>query len=303
MSMWMRRFTILCAVLSLRKRSQLYKTLVTVLRAGMPLSQLLGPQLPSLSLQPGESLTVALDRAGLLPEDELAVLAVGEEAGKLEACAKLLAEHTAHWHQLHRQVWAAARYPLLLLLLLPFLSNVPALVLGTTSVVAFVVWSLMPLALVAAGWGALTRLMRAGGRRRAFSVSSRLPLIGPVMTMLAQLQFLTLSAVMVRAGIGLRDSFRRLEKYTDNPALAQDLVAWDALLEGGAPLSESFSVLQSLDLASTQLLSTAARTGQLDTAMDTAAGYTRIKLDGHLKTVQRLLPVLLLLVMMMASAC
>ncbi len=275
------------AALSLDQRALLYRELVALLQAGIPLVPAFGlliqapdfedvrPRLASVrdALREGRSLAAALAGAGGgLHRHELAVIEAGERAGTLDTVLARLAGFLDLQAGVRDQIVTALIYPALIVLValgiaagllgvaLPRLGALflddPALplplltrvVMGTGRAALVAGLPLLAAAAIALGIAA-HRLRRDPARAAAWHGRLlRLPLAGPGWGLLAALRFARTLALLLNGGVPLVDGLRLAGEATGNLWIAARTAESADAVRHGSSLADAVRRLPPLDV-------------------------------------------------------
>ncbi len=191
-----------------------------------------------------------------------ALIAAGEESGKLTESFGHLVKHVTWEDALHTRIKKAARYPLVVLVvitgMLMFMMGfvVPGIVeflkangqelppitvalIVTSNFVVNYWWAILatPIVFAAAIYGLVTSSDKI---RYAFScLSLRLPVMGPLITKLAISRFAHFFAVMFQSGVPILQCLETAQRVVSNVCLEESMKVVRQQVQNGEPLSQA----------------------------------------------------------------
>ncbi len=266
------------AAFGLSQRTLVYRELVALLRAGMPLAGALDLliQAPEQSdirgrlaavrdaIKDGQSLAAALAGAGRsVTRHEAAVIEAGERTGALDAVLERVADTLEAQAGLRDRLVTALIYPALILTVavgmavgllgfaMPRLGallaeeahlELPGLTRFMMSAGRVAVGAGLPLlALAAAGAALGRRAVRRDPERYAawHGLLLRLPLVGPAFRQLAALRFARTVALLLHGGVPLVDALRLAGDATGNRWLAARMAVEADAVRHGSSLADA----------------------------------------------------------------
>jgi len=276
--------------------AQFYRELATCIGSGMTIIQALNT-LESTTGNP--ALRSAL--RGMLPNIErgqrfsenmrhfpavfsplaVAVVAAGEEAGRLEEMLGVLADYAEHNLELHRMLQRETFYPKILLLAL--LTIVPGglLIANTINPGMFGFGAVVPIAILA-GLGGLAVLGyfliksyrgSAQGRLAVDRAKLSIPVFGKLSQQIAMSRFCRALASLYSAGVGLPEAMTRAAEATDNAALEQIIKGAIPAVAAGGKLSDVLAQSRLVPSLVVSMLRTGEQTGNIDEVLHKVADY------------------------------
>lgn len=240
----------------LARRAEFYHQLGQLTAAGVPLPaalQQLEVRPPARSyrrpmhlliedLAAGSTFTESLRRTGpWLPEFDIALLAAGEQSGRLDACFRVLADYYTDRSRLARQVIADLAYPVILFHFAIFIFPFPNFFLSGKWLVYLsqTLGVLLPLYAVAASV-VYAAQSRHGERWRAAveSVLRPVPVLGAARHSLALARLAAALEALLSAGVTIIEAWGLAAAASGSPALRRTVLGWRRLLEAGQTPAE-----------------------------------------------------------------
>jgi len=286
----------LVAVVRLRQRLVFCRSLLALVKAGVPVTTALadmarvrpgalGAALRRAGdrLQAGATLAEALDQLGALVDPaSRALLAGGAESGRLEQTLGRRVEQLEEAQRFAGRILLYSIYPLYLLGALVFvgpLLSLPAAVQGgacTASLGTIYVRNMVGMAgLVAAmvtGLFALPLLVAAlGAQANADRVLLRMPVFGRLYSDLYGMRLAGGLATALAAGVEVMRALRLAGEGMSSPSLAVRIGPANDRLAGGGSLTDALAEFGVLDAGALGEVVVAERTGNLDVALDRIA--------------------------------
>ena len=237
-----RRMALILTPQRLDQFSEFYHQLGAMLASGITLLQALelirnAPPAASFrsplnrvitELQSGATFSEALAaQRGWLPELDVALIAAGEQSGRLDACCQRLAAYYKDRARLARSVLADLAYPafLLLLVLLIFPPGALANLVWRGEVAAYVMSKLQVLLVVALAQGLLLALSRTGQAPRFRAVWEDLlhaiPVFGRARRSMALARLSLALEALLNAGVNALEAWPLAAATSGSPALEQ----------------------------------------------------------------------------------
>lgn len=249
-----------------------YEQLAGLLDAGIPISRAVvllrdrmggaaGAALGRCARRMSEGETLSAAMAGdpvAWAGFESAVVAAGEEAGRLVPLVRELARYWRMMDETRRRVIAGLIYPLLILHVAILAGNVPVAVAGGAGAYAKVV-AIWLLVVYAAAWFA----WEAAGSGPGMGLLRRLPIVGGAMSALGRLRFALCLRLQVEAGIPILTALPRAAQASGGAALgARARRAADRLGEG-EPIAGVMAELFAGDAALPAMIATGVESGRI----------------------------------------
>jgi len=240
----------------LRRRSIFYGQLSTLLRAAIPLSQILGRMAASppdpASGRVAQRLLDQIDHQatwaeafqsvrGWAPPFDLALIDAGERSGRLDEAFDTLARHHRRRAENLRRVVQSAAYPLFVLHVAAFVIPLPALVAGGTFA-GYLLKSVGVLvstySLVGAVVWALSGQRNEGWRSLVERLVLRVPLLGAARSALALGRLAGSLESLITAGVLVTEAWPLAARASGSPLLTRVVARWPPLLDGGQTPAE-----------------------------------------------------------------
>lgn len=308
----------------LRDLATLFRTLATLLEAGLPLEralvaarEMVSDRLRSLLergvglLGEGAPLALALaDNSRTVPPALLTLLAAGERAGRLTEALSQLAEALEHEVELRARLMQALAYPAVLAatgtaslgvisgIVVPRFATMlqdtgqalPPLTAALVNASAWVArwWPVLPLVSAAAAWLVASWIKSPDGRRTLHRVLLDAPGIGVVRCEIAASRALRALHAALSAGMSLVPALALARDASADQAVRERLErAADRVLEGGA-LARSMTAERALPSIAIQLIALGESSGQLGVMAGRAASLLQQSAERRMETVVRL---------------
>lgn len=317
-----------------RERALLLRQLAALLRAGLPLEEVLAmladqagrskTRRPLAAIRArvveGMSLSDAMaEHPGLFPPLYFRSVAAGEQAGQLEQVIDRLAEHAEKRQALSRNLSVALVYPLLLAAisllviwgLLGFV--VPRVVSVFEQASQTLPWMTQSL-IVLSGWIAnygwivllvligltalaIWLLRQPGPRSRIDAWLLRLPLVGRLVRTHSAALFARTFAMLVSSAVPAVEALQTAAQVVNNRRVRQDLNAAAARVREGASISAALQSIVWLPPLTRRLIQGGERAGDLAPMLDHAAELQEADLADSGQVLMAVLqPALILLV-------
>ncbi|MBM3833786.1 MAG: hypothetical protein FJ403_11055 [Verrucomicrobia bacterium] len=267
----------------LSQRGEFYHQIGALLSAGVPLPkalEMLQKNPPARSfrqpitqissdIEQGATFTEAMRRTGhWLPSFDAALLEAGEQSGRLDACAKLLAAYYNDRAQMVRRTLSQLAYPLFLLHFAVFIGPFPQLVLSgdlisylRQTLILLAPIYLVTFALIFACQG------RHGETWRSLveQVGQFIPILGSARRNLALARLSAALEALLNAGVSTIHAWELAAAASGSPGLRRTVVAWRPRVEqDGQPPSEVVSESREFPELFANLYHTGEISGTLD---------------------------------------
>jgi type II secretory pathway component PulF len=242
----------------LARQAEFYHQLAAMMAAGMPLSQSLeqilnAPPSPSFrqpinrildGLKQGLTFAESVQQLGhWLPPFDLALIAAGEQSGRLDASCRLLADHYQDRAQLARQILSQLAYPAFLFHAAVFLAGFPAFFLSENHMAALpsflrdVGSVLGPIYLVTFLLLFACQSRRANIWRSIIErITHPIPILGKARLSLALARLTAGLEALINAGVPMISAWPLAATASGSPALRRAISPWQPhLLAGESP--------------------------------------------------------------------
>jgi len=225
-----------------------------------------------------------------------ALVAAGEESGKLTESFQHLARHVRWEDAIRQKITKASRYPAVVLVLitgmLMFMMGfvVPGIVeflestgnelppvtvalIATSNFVVNYWWVLLltPVAIIATIWG----VMQSSETMR-YAVSClmlRLPVVGPLITKLAISRFAHFFAVMFQSGVPILQCLETAQRVVTNRCLEESMKSVRQQVQNGEPLSQAMRNSGQFPSLVCRMVKIGEDSGNLGGVMDNVTGF------------------------------
>ena len=252
-----------------------FEDLASALDAGLPLQSLGG--------KPGQDERAVHEllraRGVQLSSTEDAVLLASWRAGRIGDGLRARAAERQRRVEFRRTIWRGLAYPIVLFTMILVAGFVSGPIVGHYWIPLGVLAALAVLGLFAF---AARRGLRAGDERW-----TRLPLLGPIVTDLAELPYLETLHAMYGAGVPLLQAHKNAVAAIPVTSIQKRLRVADSVLQGGRSLTESLAQALALQPETRSLLATGEQAGQLEDALRRALARRRDVVSRSIAAVAR----------------
>ena len=292
-----------------RDRAQVFGELAAMVAAGVSIGEavtVVAQGIPSTPMQralmhvgrevsSGESFTASLK---LHPDTfsplTIAMLEVGEQAGRLEEALRTVADYFERDFELRSLLKRELTYPIILLIAILFIPLIArmivvwisetlpaALIAGAEQFVMYALVIGVPALLIRS----LARSMRRSreGRIRIDRIKLSIPLVGTVLRKLAVARFCRALASLYSAGVMMGTALRLAGQASGNAVVESDLGGRARLVDEGRSLSEALVGSSLLPGTVLRMLKTGETTGEVDAMAHRVAGHLEQEAQTALK--------------------
>lgn len=282
-----------------RLRSETYRKLGAMLRAGVSIGEAtssvaeeMGPsRLREALLDAGDEASRGRSLAETMGERErvfspltVAMVAVGEQAGRLEESLRTLAEYFERDCELRHLLTREATYPLLLfagILFIPVIGEAILVWLTDTlaaALVTLITGLLLTVLYVAVPVGAALLVVRAmsgsrEGRANIERIKLSIPVIGAVLRKLAVARFCRALASLYASGVMMGTSLELAADAAGGEIIRGEAREAARAVEDGSSLSEALAESEMLPPTALAMLRTGERTGTVDEMAENVADH------------------------------
>lgn len=294
-----------------REVSLFFRQLAATTRAGIPLAQGLrmaseGCQSPVLEaavedvgrrVQRGSPLGSALAaHPEIFQPVEMALVAVGEENGRLDINLQRLAERSEKSHHDRQRLVFALLYPAGLFLAALFLPKLYVWVRDSFTAYLLSVFStalpfLAILGLLAAGF----RFFRRASPESFDRILLELPVLGPNLEKLALARFSESLSMLYAGGVELRKSLRLSVRALGNRYLESRCRPLDDILERKGTISQGLRAAGVFPAEFVNTVTVGETTGDLDRALESLARLYQEEAERAIQALLKLLPIVVYL--------
>ncbi len=291
-----------------RERALLLRQVSTLLKAGLPLEEVLSvlveqtdqPQIRRqlgairARVMEGQSLSAGMaEHPRLFPELYTAAIAAGERAGRLEAVIERLATHAENREEMRRTFGMALIYPILLVavaiaVVWGLIAFVVPRVIGVFEQAAedlpLITRSLLGLSDFVASWGWLAFLLmivlggvlalalrQPGPRRTRDEIVLALPVAGRLVRARETATFTRTLAILVNSAVPLVEALKVAAGVVGNEVVRADIGRAAAQVREGVSLSQSLAGRGWLPPMARRLISGGEKSGELAAMLEHAA--------------------------------
>ena len=164
----------------------------------------------------GTTLSQALARVGFLGPADAAMTACAEVTGRTDVAFERLGRYYEARHLRHHKLKSRLLYPAFLFVLTLFISPLPKLVSGDITPGQYILHTLLMLALVGAVAYLVIRigawLRHSGWPRGLFTISSLIPIVGPITVLEHRVSFYRQIELMLGAGVPAMEAAAAFDK-------------------------------------------------------------------------------------------
>ncbi len=274
-------------------------------------------------LERGRSLSNALHRhKAVFSSLFVAVVHVGENTGRLDEAFRLLALYLEREQETRKQIKAATRYPMFVLIaivvalvvmniwVIPTFAGmfaklgadlpVTTRILITMSDIFVHHWPWMLLA-IAAGWALLHRYLRTdAGQLRWDKYKLRIYAVGSILQRSLLSRFARSFAMMARAGVPVTHALSLVAEAVDNKHMARQILDMRRNIEKGESLSRVCASSKMFTPLVLQMINVGEETGRVDELLTDVAEFYEREVEFDLKSLTaKIEPVLIAIVAIM----
>ncbi|MHB9023354.1 MAG: type II secretion system F family protein [Armatimonadota bacterium] len=295
---------------TLAQRAQFYRQMQSLLRAGIPIGLALGyleqniafnlrPLVRDLTqhVQGGGLLSDALSRyPNIFPDWEVSLVVAAEKGGTMPEAMRDVADTLEMEMQLRHEVNSKTIH-------LKFTAGMVVLVLlilggaqfsiisgGLPGVLARLQAAALQFGIVlAAGFGLVmawrTTMRTRQGASIGYSLSSWLPLLGPIIKNMMRIRFIRVLSALWHAGVGPVQALEAAARASGNRHVMHQVDEVLSAIGQGVSLSEALGPTRILPPEILYLLQSGEASGSVPEALNNAAEYIRMELESQVKTL------------------
>lgn len=271
-------------------------------------------------LERGRTLSTAMNQhTQIFNHLFVSIIHVGENTGRLDEAFLQLADYLEREQETRKQIKAATRYPVFVLIALAiafvvlnifvipkfatmfdkFGAELPAMTRALLAISDFMVhrsyWLVLLIALL---WLGVHRYLNtAEGRLRWDKLKLHMPVIGDIVRRSLLARFSRSFSMMLRAGVPLTSALNLVADAVDNTFMASKIVQMRQRIEKGENLtrvSQSSGLFTAMIM---QMINVGEETGRVDELLAEVAGFYEREVDYDLKRLTaRIEPVLIVVV-------
>lgn len=239
------------------------------------------------------------------------VVSAGESGGRLDALLRDLAEHYEEMYKMKRAAVGALIYPGLQLVAAWFMGTFAlGIIRRVTNVfnsshaqfslsdyfAEYIHFQAIVLILVALAAGVFIVLARAGLMEGPVTVlKNRLWPLNRVTRKFAMARFFRGMALLLQAGLDIKQCVMRSAAMTMNKTIENDLLTALPVIARGGDLVEAFSRCRYLDRVGREMLAIGEQSGDLEDTLQKAAEYSMSEAQSEVKIASKILQVLITL--------
>lgn len=273
-----------------------------------------------LSLESGQSLSLSMrHHSQLFPTLMIAIVEVGENTGHLDQAFRQLAIHFERENTTRRQIAAAIRYPLMVVIVtiiavvvinifvIPAFARffaqfkaqlpLPTRILIAISNFFVHYWYVLIMGVGSGIFLIFSFLKTPLGHRRWDRWKLSIPIAGDIVKRALLARFARSFALSIRSGVPLLESINIIAKTTDNVYVSEQIITMRTYIEHGESLTVSAGKTQMFTPLILQMLSIGEETGELDRLLDEAADYYEQEVDYEVERLgDAIEPILILII-------
>ena len=281
--------------------AELVRNIHTEVCAGTPLSHAMGA------------------RPRIFPPVVISLVKASEASGTMALMLDRVGDYLNREIRTKRQVKGALTYPsfmlgtafavvaFMLIFILPRFASIyemKAATLPTPTKIMMAMGALLredwmwwgPAVLVVIGWFLIWRRTQAG-RRTLDWVRLRLPVLGPMVSLLYVARTTRTMATLLAGGVGLLDVIRICRGITNNSAFDELWIDMEARVRDGKPMSGAFSDSPHVPPDVASMIASGERSGRLPEVMETVAARSDETLESGIKHATSMIEPILIVVM------
>lgn len=227
---------------------------------------------------------------------QLHIIRAGELFGGLDRMLERLADYMESERRLRQKIRMATLYPKILILAAVFIPQVPALVLGSASIITIISGPIKIVLLLLGIW-ALHKILCQIPQYKFMidTIILSLPKFGKMSKMFALSKFYRAFASLYAAGVAPHDAIKYSAETTGNAYLSAQLEKAIPMVKEGRSISDALTYTGVLPVMAVDMLAVGVQTGNVDQMLDKAAEYTESEAEVAVHQVITILPVLLIL--------
>lgn len=292
-------------------RAELYLSLGRALNAGLPPDRALDGvknicdgrinrelRLAASGVRKGTGLVLALDRQGLVPDGDYAMLSCAEDAGNVDTVLLSLAERYEARHNRWRRIRGKLLYPVFILVFALFIGPLPALVAERISGADYVLRTFVVLVLLVVMIQMLQMLIRhlnaSGWPRIAVRLGRSLPLISKFVRLHERADVIGNLAFMLKAGLSMRDALDELWQAEPNGLRREHIGKANSEITAGSKVADALHEVELIgEREGYAIISTAEEAGKLDEGLLRYSVACQALLDDRYDLIARVAPLLI----------
>ncbi|MHB0998014.1 MAG: type II secretion system F family protein [Armatimonadota bacterium] len=288
-----------------------YRQFATMVKAGLTIIQSLNSlrtrgisaRLQKVSdealvhVQNGGKLSDALGKyPWIFPPLHIHIIRAGEIGGGLDIMLERLAAYVESESRLRQKLRMATLYPKILILAVIFIPQVPALVLGTASIIDILVGPIKMAMILLGIWILHKVLLQIPQYKYTIdTILLALPKIGKMIRMFSLSKFYRAFSCLYAAGVSPPEALKYAAETSGNSYISSKLEKAIPMVKEGRSISDALINTGVLPPMAVDLLAVGVQTGNIDHMLDKAAEYTESEAEVAVHQVITILPILLIL--------
>lgn len=273
-----------------------------------------------VQLERGRTLSTAMNQhAQIFNHLFVSIIHVGENTGRLDEAFLQLADYLEREQETRKQIKAATRYPIFVLIALAmafvvlnifvipkfatmfakFGAELPAMTRALLAISDFMVnrsyWLVIVLAVV--GFVVYRYLSTTEGRLRWDKFKLQIPIIGDIIRRSLLARFSRSFSMMLQAGVPLTSALNLVADAVDNTFMASKITQMRQRIEKGENLTRVSQASGLFTPMIMQMINVGEETGRVDELLAEVAGFYEREVDYDLKSLTaRIEPILIVVV-------
>lgn len=261
-------------------------------------------RLAANGVRKGTGLVLALDRQGLVPEIDYAMLSCAEDAGALDTVLLSLAERYEARHNRWRRIRGKLFYPAFLFVFAIFIAPVPALFAERITGADYVLRTFVVLALLVMMIHLLRILFRFFSARGWPGVASRLarslPFAGKFARLHERADVIGNLAFMLKAGLSMREALDELRHAEPEGLRREHITRANSEIMAGSKVADALHEAELIDhREGYAIVSTGEQAGKLDEGLLRYSIACQSVLDDRYDLIARAAPLLIFLLVVL----
>jgi len=261
-------------------------------------------RLAANAVRKGTGLVLALDRQGLVPERDYAMLSCAEDSGAVDTVLLSLAERYEARHNRWRRIKGKLLYPAFIFVFAIFIAPVPALIAERITAADYILRTFALLALLVVLVHILQILIRhlnaQGWPRFASRLGRWLPFTGGFVRLHERADVTGNLAFMLKAGLSMRDALDELRHAEPEGLRREHIIRANSELIAGSKVADALRDTGLIDnREGYAIVSTAEEAGKLDDGILRYSTACQAVLDDRYELVARLAPLLVFLLVVL----
>lgn len=255
-------------------------------------------RLAASGVRKGTGLVLALDRQGLVPDGDYAMLSCAEDAGNVDTVLLSLAERYEARHNRWRRLKGKLLYPAFIFVFALFTAPLPALVAERISGTDYVLRTFAVLVVLVVMIHAMQMLIRHlnanGWPRMASRLGRSLPFMSKLIRLHERAEVIGNLAFMLKAGLSMRNALDELWQAEPNGLRREHIGKANSEIASGSKVADALHDAELIDdREGYAIVSTAEEAGKLDEGLLRYSVACQALLDDRYDLIARVAPLLI----------